>query len=466
MRITFYLKKLAISQLILHTEAKKFDINAQNNIAVYWGQNSVEIAHKSWRNYASGVKHVYEPTLLDVCKDPNVDIVLISFMNNFPGNRPPLTSKIFQNTTTSTISTTTTMGKRHKSYTAKMDKISNVPTISLVNGEYSTRHTSMLRQQELHINLCQQKYHKKILLSLGGESGNYGFQNSKEAVCFADWLWYMFGNGTHTGNECPNNKYVKGHTLGKNGKPHRSHKPFGDVILDGFDLDIENHEYPSTYYIDFAKKLRKNFKDSPKEFFLSAAPQCLYPEENMQEILDSDEVFFDFLFIQFYNNGKECNANTNNFNYEIWIKQYAMKHGKNGEGGEEKFPKLFMGLPADSSKAGAVNGYIQSRQQLVNKIGTVLSLESKLGNKHYFGGISLWEASLGYNNYDLSDKDGDINYIQAVKNALNRAENYSYSGDSNDGEDNDGNNSESTGSKVESTTLWKWFAIAVIVAIL
>lgn len=96
----------------------------------------------------------------------------------------------------------------------------------------------------------------------------------------------------------------------------------------------------------------------------------------------------------------------------------------------------------------------------------MLSLESKLGNKHYFGGISLWEASLGYNNYDLSDKDGDINYIQAVKNALNRAENYSYSGDSNDGEDNDGNNSESTGSKVESTTLWKWFAIAVIVAIL
>ena len=52
-------------------------------------------------------------------------------------------------------------------------------------------------------------------MSLGGASGSYGFQNDKDAVTFANTLWDLFGNG-------------KSDT-----------RPFGDAVLDGFDLDIE-----------------------------------------------------------------------------------------------------------------------------------------------------------------------------------------------------------------------------------
>ena len=66
----------------------------------------------------------------------------------------------------------------------------------------------------IDIKACQAQG-KKVLMSLGGAAGSYGFQNENDAVTFANTLWDLFGNG-------------KSDT-----------RPFGDAVLDGFDLDIE-----------------------------------------------------------------------------------------------------------------------------------------------------------------------------------------------------------------------------------
>lgn len=53
------------------------------------------------------------------------------------------------------------------------------------------------------------------MVSLGGANGVYGFANDADAESFADTLWNIFGAG------------------------ESDTRPFGDAIIDGFDLDIE-----------------------------------------------------------------------------------------------------------------------------------------------------------------------------------------------------------------------------------
>jgi chitinase len=55
---------------------------------------------------------------------------------------------------------------------------------------------------------------KKVLLSLGGAEGTYGFSSASEAQTFATTLWNIFGEGT-----C-------------------STRTFGSAVVDGFDLGI------------------------------------------------------------------------------------------------------------------------------------------------------------------------------------------------------------------------------------
>lgn len=72
----------------------------------------------------------------------------------------------------------------------------------------------MISIKYVNIKTCQKKG-KTILLPLGGAAGAYGFANDKDAVAFADTLWATFGGGKSES------------------------RPFGDAVVDGFDLDIE-----------------------------------------------------------------------------------------------------------------------------------------------------------------------------------------------------------------------------------
>jgi chitinase len=83
-------------------------------------------------------------------------------------------------------------------------------------------------------------------------------------------------------------------------------RPFGFASVDGFDFDFEG---PNTNSVVFANQLRKVMDEythsapaphKGKMFFLSAAPQCPYPEVWMGDLLNG--VSLDFVMVQFYNN--------------------------------------------------------------------------------------------------------------------------------------------------------------------
>lgn len=215
------------------------------------------------------------------------------------------------------------------------------------------------------IKTCQQEG-KIVLLSLGGASGQYGFSSDDEGQQFAQKLWDTFGGGSS------------------------DQRPFGDAVVDGFDFDIENNNPKG--YAALATELRKKFQDGTKQFYISAAPQCFYPDASVGDLLGNAQV--DFAFIQFYNN--YCNVN-GQFNWDTW-ENFAENSSPN------KDLKLFLGLPGSSSAAGS--GYISD-------ISTLKSTISKISGNSNFGGVSLWDASQAFSN----QVDGQA-YISAIKNAL------------------------------------------------
>lgn len=86
--------------------------------------------------------------------------------------------------------------------------------------------------------------------------------------------------------------------------PSETLRPFGHASVDGFDFDFEG---PNANSIVFAKRLRQlmdeysNGIGRGRKFYLSAAPQCPYPEAWMKEIMT--DAYLDMAFVQFYNNG-------------------------------------------------------------------------------------------------------------------------------------------------------------------
>lgn len=215
------------------------------------------------------------------------------------------------------------------------------------------------------IETCQQEG-KIVLLSLGGATGQYGFSGDDEGEQFAQTLWDTFGGGS-----------------GDN-------RPFGDAVVDGFDFDIENQN--SKGYAALARSLKKKFQEGNKQFYISAAPQCVYPDASVGDLLGNAEV--DFAFIQFYNN--YCSVDKQ-FNWDTWQK-FAENSSPN------KDIKLFLGLPGSSSAAGS--GYISD-------MSTLKSTISDISGDSNFGGVSLWDASQAFDN----KVDGQ-SYISGIKDAL------------------------------------------------
>lgn len=88
-------------------------------------------------------------------------------------------------------------------------------------GNTSTQFLTGCHQLAEDIPICQAAG-KKVLLSLGGDSGSVQkIESEKSAINFADFLWDSFG--------------PKSNNLALLGSP----RPFGDAVVDGFDFDIE-----------------------------------------------------------------------------------------------------------------------------------------------------------------------------------------------------------------------------------
>ncbi|KAJ4385667.1 Chitinase 2 [Gnomoniopsis smithogilvyi] len=254
---------------------------------------------------------------------------------------------------------------------AFMDAIST-PIVNFANaGDNCTTFTGTelldCPQLEDDIQECQTTYGKTIMLSIGGATYTEGGSSSASAaVTAAQNVWAMFG------------PEQSGSTV---------NRPFGSAVVDGFDFDFES---TTSNMASFGEELRTLMDTATaagdKAYYLSAAPQCPYPDAADNEMLDG-AVYFDWIQVQFYNN--YCGVNSfvpgsttqNNYNFDTWD-TWAKTVSLNPN------VKVLMGIPANTGAAGS--GYT-----------TGSTLEAAIQYSETFssfGGVMMWDMSQLYEN--------------------------------------------------------------------
>lgn len=154
-------------------------------------------------------------------------------------------------------------------------------------------------------------------------------------------------------------------------------RPFGSAVVDGFDFDFEatTNNLPA-----FGQKLRSLMDAAnDKKFYLTAAPQCVFPDAAVGAALDT--VPFDFIMIQFFNNWcgvsnfQEGSTAQKAFNFDTWD-NWAKRTSPN------KNVKLLIGVPA---APGAAGGYTSG-----SKLKAAINWSQKYSS---FGGAMMWDMS-------------------------------------------------------------------------
>ncbi|KAF8898407.1 class III chitinase [Infundibulicybe gibba] len=294
---------------------------------IYWGQNSYGAVHGT--DSAN-----FQKTLSFYCQDNAIDVFPIAFLNVFFGT-------------------------------------GGAPSINLANTCNPTDNatfpgTNLANCASLatDIQTCQGKG-KIITLSLGGATGSVGFQSDSQATTFAQTIWDMFLGGSS------------------------STRPFGSAVLDGVDLDIEGGG--SASYATFVNKIRSLASGANKKYYITAAPQCVFPDGALGGVLNT--AIFDAIYGIFYNNpcGLQAFGQASNWNFGIWD-NWARNTSPN------KNVKVYIGAPASSTAAGS--GYVGISTLSNNAVQMRKSFPS-------FGGVMLWDASQAYanNRFDKGIKD-------------------------------------------------------------
>ncbi|KAF7812990.1 acidic endochitinase [Senna tora] len=234
----------------------------------------------------------------------------------------------------------------------------NTPQLNLA-GHCNPADNNGCSGQSTDIKTCQAKG-IKVLLSLGGSTNTYSLNSADEATDLAAYIWNNFLGGTSDS------------------------RPLGDAVLDGVDFDIETGT--GLYWDDLARAL--NSYSSQKKVYLAAAPQCPYPDANLNAAINTG--LFDYVWVQFYNN-PQCQYSDGNINnllsaWDQWTSSPANK--------------VFLGLPA-SSDAAPSGGFIPA-DALISQVLPAISSSSK------YGGVMLW------NRYN----DVQSGYSDAIKDVV------------------------------------------------
>lgn len=352
MRASSTITNTAAAVAAFSSFATAFTATSKTNLVTYWGQGP------------------NQGSLQEVCKNPNVDIVNIGFINVFPdqgkGGWP---GSNFGNA----------CGSETYEYNGTSTQLlSNCPNIGT------------------DIAICQQVYGKKIFLSIGGaEPNNYYIKDDASAVNFANFLWGAFGP-------------VKDEWT-KTGGP----RPFGDAVVDGFDFDIEselssaptvNGKTISNYKTNGYAKMISTFKqtlypqDAVKSYYISGAPQCVVPDEHFASVVAS--AWFDFLFVQYYNtpacSARQAVSSGSFTGYNNWASAKSL----NGD------VKIFVGLPASTDASADASYYLRPTE--------VKGLVSKVYSNTRFGGIMVWDSTYAANHVICNR-----NYLTWMKQILN-----------------------------------------------
>ncbi|XP_059302809.1 acidic endochitinase-like [Lycium ferocissimum] len=207
------------------------------------------------------------------------------------------------------------------------------------------------------IKSCQSKG-IKVILSIGGGAGFYYLSSADDAREVATYLWNNFLGG------------------------QSSTRPLGDAVLDGIDFDIEGG---TNRYWDVLAKSLSTYSSMGKKVYLTAAPQCPYPDAWIGNALKTG--LFDYVWVQFYNN-PPCQYSSGDINnlesaWEQWTSDIPAK-------------KIFLGLPAAPAAAGS--GYIPA--------GDLTSqVLPKIKSSDKYGGVMLWSKYY----------DDQTNYSSSIK---------------------------------------------------
>ncbi|XP_021764960.1 hevamine-A-like [Chenopodium quinoa] len=184
----------------------------------------------------------------------------------------------------------------------------------------------------------------KVMLSLGGAIGNYGFSSKKDAMDFACYLWDNFLGGTS------------------------SFRPLGNAVFDGIDFAVDRSK-STLYWDDLARYVARYNLLGRKKVYLTAAPLCPYPNKYLDMALRTR--LFDYVWVQFFGH-PSCQFNgdiTNLINsWNMWSSTGYIR-------------RIFMGLPAAAWEAG--NGYIPA-DILKLQVLPIIKMSPK------YEGIMLW----------------------------------------------------------------------------
>ncbi|XP_027334150.1 hevamine-A-like [Abrus precatorius] len=203
------------------------------------------------------------------------------------------------------------------------------------------------------IRTCHAK-NIKVMLSIGGFKGNYVLSSAQDARQVADTIWDTFLGG------------------------QSNSRPLGDAVLDGVDFDIESEgRGDPANYAELARRLSERGSQGGKKVFLSAAPQCPFPELQNQQYISRalSTGLFDYVWIQFYNNAQaQCQVDSGNGFKNSWNQWTSSIRGG----------KFYVGLPASPDKGAAGAGYVPPE--------TVISQVLPFVNKSpKYGGVMLWD---------------------------------------------------------------------------
>ncbi|KAJ9137686.1 Endochitinase 33 [Pleurostoma richardsiae] len=305
----------------------RFSSSATTNLAVYWGQNSFNQATSQRR-------------LADYCKDIEINVchpLPVRYDSSHAFQIIPL---------------------------AFLVTIRN-PTVNFANaGDNCTVITGSTLlscpQLEEDIMACQGTYGKTIMLSIGGSTyAEGGFPSDAAAIAAAESIWAAFGPVQPAGGYS---------------------RPFGTSVVDGFDLDFES---PVQNMVPFVERLRvlmdAAMTSGGKAYYLSAAPQCPFPDIANNDLLTSN-ISFDFISVQFYNNfcgvaSFDTVAGTPSaFNFDEWDRWAQTSANPR--------TKILLGILANT---GAGRGYVPS-----SALGPILSYCRQFSS---FGGVMMWDMS-------------------------------------------------------------------------
>ncbi|GLJ20983.1 hypothetical protein SUGI_0383510 [Cryptomeria japonica] len=167
--------------------------------------------------------------------------------------------------------------------------------------------------------------------------------------------------------------------------------PVGDAIVDGIDFGI--YEATTQHWDDLALAI-SNLSTSSKKVYLSAAPQCPYPDAWLGTALKTG--LFDYVWIQFFNN-IQCEYVTDATDllssWNEWTNSNSV-HTVQTRG-------FYLGLAAVPGFTGT-GGYIEP-DKLISEVLPQIKASSK------YGGVTLWTKYW----------DEQTNYSSSIKPYVN-----------------------------------------------